>query len=148
MHRIILKSVRGLLVALVALAATGDASYAHATRPDITPPLAGDAFLPDAVAQEGAAERLERRVERPLPFLAGSGAVESLLEINPRVNVRPGGRTADLDLDDGAHSRPATLTRLRVHLATRRHAAIVRRLAFASHGTLHTFSTPPPVPLP
>lgn len=139
MRRITAPGLRGLLLALVALCATGTPSHAQAT------PDGHDATASHVGADARPQDHIDRSFERPLPFLAGQGALETLLEINPHVNLRASGRS-DQSIDDGSDARPAVLSQLRVRLALWQHAATDITCAFASNGTLHSFSTPPPAP--
>ena len=161
--------MRGLLLALVALVATGVSWHAHASvvRETVHAALSSDVYTSasfavaavgptsaapaaadddDAPADRVAPDLLGRRIERPLPFLAGQGALESLLEINPRVNGRSSERINGSD-ETGSDARPARLSQLRVRLATWQHAGFARLLARASQGALHQFSTAPPAPI-
>ena len=160
--------MRGLLLALVALLATGESWHAHASvvRETVGAALPSNAYTSAGVAVKGVGaadaaagvedddtpadhvtqDLISRRIERPLPFLAGQGALESLLEINPRVNVRSSERINGSD-ETGSDARPARLSQLRVRLATWQHAAFARLLARASQGALHQFSTAPPAPI-
>lgn len=158
-----------MLLALVALTATGGSWHAHASVVHETVGVAHSskayAGAAVAVAAAGAAQDaptevepgdapadhvapdlLGRRIERPLPFLAGQGAIESLLEINPRVTVRTSGRSDGSDETDTS-TRPARLSQLRVRLATWQHSSFARLLARASQGALQQFSTAPPAPI-
>ncbi|HEU5210951.1 MAG TPA: hypothetical protein VFU06_16265 [Longimicrobiales bacterium] len=139
--RRITAGLRGLLLALVALCAPGTASHAQAQAT----PDGHDATASHVGADARPQDHIDRSFERPLPFLAGQGALETLLEINPRVNLRATGRP-DQSIDDGSDARPAALSQLRVRLALWQHAATDITCAFASNGTLHSFSTPPPAP--
>ena len=130
--------MRALLFALVSLSAAGVHAYAPAAA-------AHRITQGDVAAERIAAGLSDRRLEQPLPFLAGQGALESLPDLSPRVNVRSSTRL-DGPADD-AGSRPANLSQLRVRIAAWRHAAVARSLALASQGIIHQFSTPPPVPV-
>lgn len=158
-----------MLLALVALTATGGSWHAHASvvreatgfahssnayaSPAVAVAAAGTAQdaptgvePDDAPADHVTPDLLGRRIERPLPFLAGQGAIESLLEINPRVTVRTSGRSDGSDETDTS-TRPARLSQLRVRLATWQHSSFARLLARASQGALQQFSTAPPAPI-
>jgi len=141
MRRYILTSVRGLLIALVALSATGVSSYVHGSVGTVD-----EAGQPGRdVASDPGADHFERRIDLPLPFLAATGALETLFETGRQVSVRTGARTDATDLDDQSDRRPAGLSQLRVRMATQEFLARARAFAFARHGSLHGFSTPPPV---
>jgi hypothetical protein len=141
MRRIASTALRGLLLSLVALTATG--AQSHAQPPEHDQAVAQQE---SAVAKPPSPDGLERSIERPLPFLAGQGALEALLEINPRVNLRSTGRTGDT-IEDGSDASAACLSQLRARLAVWQQATAGRACAFAVRGTLHSFSTPPPVSL-
>jgi len=137
-------SVRGLLVALVALVAlgaTGVSSHAHGSAGSVDE--SGQPVRD--VGADPTTDHFQRRIDLPLPFLAGTGALETLFETGRQVSIRTSARTDTVNLDDDADPRPAGLSQLRIRLATREYLARARSLAFARHGSLHGFSTPPPV---
>ncbi len=161
MRRELAAAVRGTILALVAITAMGESWHAHAsvvhgtadparvpgvdasTAIAVAGGIAQEAAPADVPAERAAPDLLDRRIERPLPFLAGQGTLESLLEISPRVSVRSNERVDGTGDDSDTH--PGRLSQLRVRLATWQHAAIARALACACQGALHQFSTPPPV---
>lgn len=137
MRRVNAIALRGLLLALVAVCATGGRSHARTVPgPDDT--------TATAPADAPPHDHIDRRIEQPLPFLAGNDPLETILEINSRVSTRTARRSSPV-VDDGSDGRPATLSRLRLRLASWRRASAEPPVAFASNGSLHSFSTPPPV---